>query len=539
MPSFFPLAWFGLVGCQSSYQGTDYTESLTGITVAPATLEVRTGTAESEDLTVAFQATGTYTDGTSGVLPLVAWSLSNRSAGTIDEQGLFTPSQTNGGRTWIKAQLAGLEGSAEVTVILEQTLNDEGLDTSAFDGEAAALETDPWLYPEDGVNVPRNTPNLAFQWSDLGAEAYALQLTSPITDTLVYTTATTWEAGEWWPVIASTNAGGTLEASLSAVVDGTLVTAEPRTLQVNRMDATGSIFYWTSSTEGFMRLPIGSETPETYLASTTGACVGCHAISSAGVMAFTYGTTAGPMGFYDMADDTMIVGLDEGTEGRFKTFSPDGAWLLAARDAQLVLHDGLSGTWVEDVPHEGLLTHPDWSPDGSLVAVTVALGHQHDVEIYGGRIAVMAHLGDGTFGPVEVLVAPEEPYQAFYPTFSPDGRWIAFNQSSGNAYDDPDAELWVVSVDGGEPVRLDAANQEGELTNSWPRWAPLPDDDVLWLAFSSRRPYGLQVDGEPQVWISAFDPARAEAGEDPSWPAFWLPGQSVAHNNHRPVWVED
>jgi hypothetical protein len=47
------------------------------------------------------------------------------------------------------------------------------------------------------------------------------------------------------------------------------------------------------------------------------------------------------------------------------------------------------------------------------------------------------------------------------------------------------------------------------------------------------------VDGEPQVWISAFDPALADALEDPSWPAFWLPGQSTEHNNHLPAWVDD
>ena len=37
-------------------------------------------------------------------------------------------------------------------------------------------------------------------------------------------------------------------------------------------------------------------------------------------------------------------------------------------------------------------------------------------------------------------------------------------------------------------IRLDAANKDANLTNSWPRWGPLPDDDILWLATSSTRP---------------------------------------------------
>jgi hypothetical protein len=88
-------------------------------------------------------------------------------------------------------------------------------------------------------------------------------------------------------------------------------------------------------------------------------------------------------------------------------------------------------------------------------------------------------------------------------------------------------------------IPLEAANQVGGITNSWPKWGPLPDDDILWLAFSSKRAYGGVIVGIPQVWVAAFDPARAEAGADPSFPAFWLPNQDPAQNNHIPVWAEE
>ncbi|HNH50119.1 MAG TPA: hypothetical protein PKY30_23995, partial [Myxococcota bacterium] len=77
------------------------------------------------------------------------------------------------------------------------------------------------------------------------------------------------------------------------------------------------------------------------------------------------------------------------------------------------------------------------------------------------------------------------------------------------------------------------------LTNSIPRWGPLPDDDVLWLAFSSKRIYGNNLTaGNPQIWVAGFDPIKAGKGEDPSWPAFWLPGQDAAQGNHIPAWAE-
>lgn len=527
------------LSCSSSYQGTDYAATLTAITVSPDTVDLITGQVPADELAVQFQATGTYSDGTVQDLGLVAWTLSNQSAGAIDETGLFLPAELNGGRTWITARLAGLEGTAEATVVLQQVVNDEGVDTALFTGDAALLE-DAWTYPEDGVNVPRNTPSLEFQWHDLGAQAYALRLVSPLTDTTVYTTDTAWKAEDEWPIIAGTNAGGSLEVTLTALQDDGLWTTTPNTIQVNRMDAFGSIYYWTSSTRGFMRLPYGSSEPESYMNPVSeGTCVGCHAISSTGMLGFTYGTTTAPLGLYDIVEDEAVLTEEDGAQGRFKTFSPDGTWLLAAKDASLVLYDGVTGEELSTLDLAAQATQPDWSPLGDRVAVTLVTSHNHDVEITGGRVALLEHLGNGEFGEIRVLVEPEEPVQAFYPTFSPDGRWIAFNQSTGDGYDDPDAELWVVSVDGGEPIRLDAANQGPELTNSWPHWAPLPDDDVLWLAFSSRRPYGEQVDGEPQVWISAFDPALADALEDPSWPAFWLPGQSTEHNNHLPVWVDD
>jgi len=88
------------------------------------------------------------------------------------------------------------------------------------------------------------------------------------------------------------------------------------------------------------------------------------------------------------------------------------------------------------------------------------------------------------------------------------------------------------------PIRLDAANATGDLTNSWPRWGPLPDDDVLWLAFGSKRSYGSITSGSAQIWLAGFDPAKAEAGQDPSWPAFWLPGQDPTTANHLPLWVQ-
>ena len=67
------------------------------------------------------------------------------------------------------------------------------------------------------------------------------------------------------------------------------------------------------------------------------------------------------------------------------------------------------------------------------------------------------------------------------PYWSPDGRWIAFD-----AYADGNADIYVISADGGSPRPL-TTEGSGEAVPSWSR-------DGKWIYFSSTRT------GISQVW---------------------------------------
>ncbi len=508
------------------------------ISVDPLELEIETGPLGTTP--VQFNATAHYAEGSVVPLPVVEWGVSNRSAGEIDDSGLFTPSSTNGGVTWITAELDGIIGRATVNVLYaEAIVLDESIDPEQFAGEPFSALTDSWLYPEDGVNIPRNTPSISFMWKDLGASAYRLRLTSATTDLSVYTTETRWNADSaLWPSITSTNAGGSIEAELSAIVDGAYLAEKPIEVHVNRMDANGEIVYWSTSVGGFKAIPYGEESYDFLTQAQAGRCVACHVISNEGTMAFTYDGGNQSLGVKRLSDFSDIIPADT-QYANFKTFSPDSDWLLGTFEGKFRVWDARTGTFMHEFTVAGGGTHPDWSPDGSQVVFSWTDGHAADWSWAGpGRLALMDHLGDGQFGTPTVLIDPGAGKKAYYPTWSPDGEWIAYNVSTGDAYDDPDAEVWVVSKDGQHNVRLDFANNEGQLTNSWPRWGPLPDDDVLWLTFASKRFYGDITAGNPQIWVSAFDPALAEADQDPSWPAFWLPNQDVTTSNHIPQWTQ-
>lgn len=528
------LAWFGCT------QGLPSAPQIAEIVVSPGEAQVLTGPTGAAP--VAFQATALDPDGGPIDLPVFEWTLSNTSTGVIDEDGTFTASAANGGVTWVRARLGDVVGQATLTTIYQEVRGADGVDLAAFDTEATAV-TDLWHYPEDGVNIPRNTPSLTFQWADLGPEAtYRLRFRSRVTDLTVYTRANRWTADlTTWPLIVATNAGGQVDIELTALLAGQLTT-QSRAVQVNRMDAHGAILYWAASASGIREIPYGQSAVDFLGPAQTGRCVACHAVSRDGLIAVTYDGGDGPMGVKRISDLTDVIPANGTARANFMTFSPDGRYLLGASHGALLLWDAQTGEFLHEVPIDGYATHPDWSPDGERVAFTrMDDGAWADWHFAGAnaKIAVIDHLGDGIFGNQQALHDPEPPYIAYYPAWSPDGEWLAFNVSTGDSYDDPDAAVWVIDRRGNRPpIALDRANQTDGITNSWPRWAPLPDDDVLWLTFASRRAYGDVVQGLPQIWVSGFDPEKARAGEDPSWPAFWLPGQESTQSNHIPVWTE-
>jgi hypothetical protein len=131
-----------------------------------------------------------------------------------------------------------------------------------------------------------------------------------------------------------------------------------------------------------------------------------------------------------------------------------------------------------------------------------------------------------------------------FPMHSHDGKWIAFARGKGG-HGDVTAQLWLMGAKGGPPVELVNANRvvsnqktEGLHQNSQPTWAP--PGDFQWVAFNSKREYGLVLPkGTQQIWVAAVDPAKLGGTEDPSYPAFRLQFQGLEEDNHRAYWTLD
>jgi hypothetical protein len=249
----------------------------------------------------------------------------------------------------------------------------------------------------------------------------------------------------------------------------------------------------------------------------------------------------------------------------FSTFTPDADLLVTGYVGTLTLRR-LDGSAINTVPvgTSLLAAQPEFSPDGRQM-VYIERGTAADApaeadwQFVGGRIKIIPFdPATNTWGTPRTLHAPTGATNAYYPTWSPDGEWILFNQSSENAYDDGSAQLYVMKADGSAaPIRLDSPDVRSGFTNSWARWAPFSqlvasgtadEEPMFWLTFSSKRDFGVRLRQadlasamppyRPQIWMAPFFPRRAENGRNPSAAAFRLPFQDLGTSNHIAQWTE-
>jgi hypothetical protein len=140
----------------------------------------------------------------------------------------------------------------------------------------------------------------------------------------------------------------------------------------------------------------------------------------------------------------------------------------------------------------------------------------------------------------------------FYPTWSPDGRFIAFSTGKVGttmqpvtSYKLPTARLRMVDVASKVVVELTAATNVMNRTSSWPKFAPFAQAGglLLFLTFNAKLDYGFLLPDNagmnPQLWMAAIDASKPlQAGVDPSHAPVWLPFQSPSQQNYATSWAE-
>ena len=158
------------------------------------------------------------------------------------------------------------------------------------------------------------------------------------------------------------------------------------------------------------------------------------------------------------------------------TWSPDGR-----RIAFQTLRDGNWEIYVIDADGENLTRHTeysggDWSPDWSNGGIAYSSERGWLMGGY-GRIYIGGHL----------LTSDERYLGGWLPTWSPDGRRLAFISNGDKGDNTDDDDIYVIDADGENLTRL--TNDPGD--DLFPNWSP----DGLRLTFHSDR------DGNNEIYV--------------------------------------
>lgn len=326
----------------------------------------------------------------------------------------------------------------------------------------------------------------------------------------------------------------------------------PITLGVTRDSLRGAVYWWASS-GSIVRYDMGTAgaRAELFLRGDLVNCVGCHALSRDGTRMWAGRGPIPGLVATPIIDVATRNALGTPFNASFGSFSPDNSRYLASDGVRLALLNGANGMPVPGLAGGTTGSMPDWSPDGTQAVfsrpqITPPFGPTG----HSGASDLMLIPWSGTaFGAATTLLRSTG-INNYYPSFSPDNRWVLFNRANGESSSNLGAQLWVTPSTGGEPIRLTRADGGDANGNSWPKWTPFVertggevDEPLLWFTFTSRRDYGLRIqqqgrspgDRTSQLWMAAFRPTTR--GGDPSTPAFWLPFQNIDQGNHIAQWV--
>jgi hypothetical protein len=163
-----------------------------------------------------------------------------------------------------------------------------------------------------------------------------------------------------------------------------------------------------------------------------------------------------------------------------------------------------------------------------------------------------------------------------WPAWLPDSNGIVFHNTVAPGSESPistwggaEAELWFVNVpdatnataqavpayalngklpNGASYLPTNAMHPDDTVLNYEPTASPIASGGYFWVVFTSRRMYGNVATGDPydvgngsypvakKLWVAAID-LHPIPGQDPSHPAFYLPGQELNAPNMRGFWV--
>lgn len=563
-----------------------------------------------------YQAIGKFTDGhTEDITERVTWAVSPSSLGGFSKVSLFESGRF-GGDGQVYARSGTLFGTGKLALRVTRRFVEAdapGADEGKFTGPADA-QSPQVVYPYDQVLMPPNLGlvEVHFTKGNAAHSLFEISLQSRTTDIRVYTACTgAFSVGggcvydkivkNTWDLVAYSNAGSTdpVVVTIRSTDGKTVGTSKAIGMRFGGDKVLGGLYYWTAEggVIGIYRIDFEHNAVEPYYLTPESprdhqnkqVCIGCHAISHDGkrMNVVLGGAHVSDLVQLDVEKKqrTLTKINTVGANGIIRQFSnlqaynADGSSFIAALRGTLRLVSSETGNdLIAAIQTGGRATHPDWSRSGGYLAftrfsdlptdpATLSKEDGDSFEIYVTKGGIGYAKWNGTaFEQPTQIIAEKAGQNSYYPTMAPNDDLIAFNRipscdirktnadnnNDCTAYDNPKAQIYMISRRGGAELPLTNLNKRGpndsrdDLTNSWPKWspflqAPMPGTARMWLTFSSKRNYGLRIRNnttQPQLWMGAVTVSGEPMGGDASSPPFWIPNQKLATHNHIAQWTE-
>lgn len=524
--------------------GIDATRSLR---IEPATVAVTV--VEGYAVNQPFHAYMTQPDGSEiDVTSETTFSLADPRFGSF-ESALLRVTGGGAGPVRVMARADGAVAAGTVEVHVRNTEYAMGVPQDAgkmfelaITGTNCGAEIE---YPAESTTMPANVGRLDMHWDGGTGDIFQVRVANAWVERTIYTRASGAAIGgtAWMPFSTSKDRATITLASMESAAMLTKCVAQTRTVRLSDTEVAGAVYY--NETDGSQGTLVRKDLSEMTQAAPVftnapAACVGCHAISRDGArMAMTLDGASGRGAVVDFAEGRSMPMGSATQRWSSATFTPDGDKLLAVEAGQLKLFDVVKGTLLRSYETAHVTGNPEISPDG-MHLVTVEAPSGADWQFADAQVVVRSFSTDmGAIGEAHVVLPMTDGMQSYYPSWSPDGRWLAVTRAQGGSYANQSAEVFVVSADGTQgPYRI-----SGGEGGSWARWMPfetsLDGEKMYFLSFTSTRAFGRQLEaGHEQLWIAPFFPGHTGESTAPvTGPAFRAPWQSLTADNHNAQWA--
>lgn len=543
------------------------------LTVTPGMTSLTAGVTEQ---TLSLRATSSVHG---DVTSLATWQLSDGGLGTIRAGKLTIPANVSrGGVFRIYASYKGVTGTAMLTLrVIAEDVLDPSAPTDAKDYFSGPGGGPPPSvgYPWSGTMMAPNVLQLRIQWTaGTGQTVFRITASGPSYERSFYVGGNTCPGGrcnfaiddKLWSLLSHNSLGQdvTLTVAGSGSKGGQVGTSSPIALTFAPEDIRGGLYYFSPTIRGIKRVPLGASKPVDFIINGNDSnCAGCHAVSRDGkqvAVEFGSGDTMVGSSVVDGANGRMYnFRLTPGIRWTFSWFNPSGDKLLTNWEGSLKIRDPRNGAVLQDIKNTdigglGKASMPEWSPDGKYIAFVRWLQESpYDFELSNsGDIVVLPYNGGALGAPVTVVAGQAGREVHYWPSWSPDSRWLVFNshQCPGTCqqYNAVETRLRLVRAidDSGQPVAnaapldLVAGTHEKHRSNNWPKFAPfLQNNRIVFVVYSATYGWGFQTGRQPQLYMFGLDLEKAKAGMDPSYQPVWLPFQEPSTGNHSAIWTTD